>query len=157
MSPEMYDKIQIVQQGDQVFITNNTNTFHKIEKITKVENKTIHSLNYIFNKFNLTCINDPYIYMKDIYFNVNGRIKAFLENKNYSINTNNLESDRIIMFKYVSSTRVDIRIYKHSANFKHTCYVIIYCNDILLFCGDIFKIEDFETIYKCTLSKFDKK
>jgi hypothetical protein len=155
MSPEMYDKLNLVQEQDSVYITNNTNTYGRIKRILKVESNVIHTDTHVFNKHNLICINDPFLKIDDIYFNINGRIKEFLLNKKYSIDFILSDDRKIIYYKYSKSSRIEIIVYKNSINYKHSCYVVSNCNNIQLLTADIFEINDFNVIYKCIFKKFD--
>ena len=157
MTPELHDKIQKAVIGDSIYVKNSLGVFQKLYKITEVSNSQIKTSTLIFSKTSGTSVSDfknLYI-IDDVYFNIYIGTVRFFKSMKFKVLHSEYKSTYLQALG--KSFSVYIRVYRKSNNFNNSIQIVIECNDITIFSGDIFNIQDLKVIYKCVLSKLFKE
>ena len=91
----------------------------------------------------------------DVYFNIYIGTVRFFKSMKFKVLHSEYKSTYLQALG--KSFSVYIRVYRKSNNFNNSIQIVIECNDITIFSGDIFNIQDLKVIYKCVLSKLFKE
>lgn len=154
MTTVLYDKINSCNNNDFVIIKDNLSISESIRPIIEITDHRIKTKDYIFSKESLQCVDrhQGNFFIFDILFNINRQLEKYFKSKSFS---SVKESNRYILTKKFKSSIVTVYLYQNSINYKNSSQVVIICNSIILFSGDIFSIKDIEIIYKCVIKKLE--
>lgn len=155
MNIELYSRIQVAEIGDRISVVNSEGKLLKVCRIKEITPDFIKTPEYTFLKKTGECNNkfDDLYKIDDIYFDTFVRVNKFFKYRKFILVKEHFNYN--YYSKASNSDILDITIYKKSNNNKDSIHLIISCNDIILFTGDIKNVFECETIYNCTIKKFE--